>query len=329
MSNFFLFTIPRLSASLARQAILFAAVMTGILVASSPSAKVPDEMQSPASRGGELKIVGNAVRFAPGIASTQYAEVRLTLSPDGNTALWFSRDRPGGPGGYDIWISRKTAQGWSAATPAPFNSPGRDFDPAFSADGRYVYFCSDRPGGFGGDDIYRVEVKGSGFGEVENLGATVNSPGNEFAPMLSPDGRTLLFASNRDGGKGGYDLYVARKTERGFAKAESVPGDINTDANEFDATFLADNATIVFARAKDFRTDRVDLFVAAPTNGRYDAGKVLPSSVNGDKDTYGPMLDWSNPQRFSFSAQREGATSMDLYLVDYALIPLREGKSAR
>ena len=306
------------------------AAIVCILPVFALGANVAEQAQHRPSKGrGELQIVGSPVQFAPGIALTQYSEVRLTLSPDGNTALWFSRDRPGGPGGYDIWMSRKTAQGWSAAAPAPFNSPGRDFDPAFSADGRYVYFCSDRPGGFGGDDIYRVEVKGDGFGEPENLGAEVNSPGNEFAPMLSPDGRTLLFASNREGGRGGYDLYFARKTEHGFAKAEPVPGEINTEANEFDATFLADGATIVFARAKNFRTDRVDLFAAAPANGRYDAGSLLPLSVNGDKDAYGPMLDWSNPKRFTFSAQRDGASSMDLYLVGYALIPADEGKSGR
>src|SRR6187399_2944568 len=91
----------------------------------------------------QLIIDGEATLFAPDIASTQYADIRLTLSPDGNTALWFSRDRPGGPGGYDIWLSHRTAAGWTTATPASFNTPGRDFDPAYSPDGRFVYFCSD------------------------------------------------------------------------------------------------------------------------------------------------------------------------------------------
>ncbi len=100
-----------------------------LLVAASPPA--------PPSR--VLRIVGPAERFAPGVASTQYDEIRLTLSPDGKTALWFSRNRPGGPGGYDIWVSRNDGQRWRPATPVPFNTPGRDFDPAFSADGRVVY----------------------------------------------------------------------------------------------------------------------------------------------------------------------------------------------
>src|SRR3546814_14996257 len=77
------------------------------------------------------EITGEAELFAPGIASTDYSEIRLTISPDWKTALWFSRDRPGGAGGYDIWMARRVTSGWSSPTPVAFNSPGRDFDPAF------------------------------------------------------------------------------------------------------------------------------------------------------------------------------------------------------
>ncbi|UIJ46733.1 hypothetical protein LZK98_07250 [Sphingomonas cannabina] len=265
-----------------------------------------------------LRTLGEAEQFAPGIASTRFSEVRLTISPDGGTALWFSRDRPGGAGGYDIWMSRRSAAGWGPARPVPFNSAGRDFDPAFSADGRFVYFCSDRAGGAGGDDVYRVAVTGGGFGVPVNLGPEVNSTGNEFAPMLSPDGRTLLFSSDRPGGAGGHDLYTAYRRGDGFAAAGPLAGAINTAANEFDATFLADGATIVFARAMDFRKDRVDLFHAAPSRGRYDAGTQLSGSVNNDRDTYGPMLDWSDRGRLTFSGQRDDG-GMDLYRIRYRL----------
>jgi Tol biopolymer transport system component len=265
-----------------------------------------------------VTIVGEAVLFAPNVASTEYAEIRLTLSPDGRTALWFSRNRPGGPGGYDIWISRQREDRWAAATPVTFNSPTRDFDPAFSADGAYIYFCSDRAGGLGGDDVYRVALTADDFGAAENLGPTVNSSGNEFAPMLSPDGTQLLFSSDRN--EGTHDLFIAHRNGAGFAAAQPVAGAINTSANEFDATFLADGRTIVFARAKDFRTDRVDLFVATRHDDGYDAGERLPLGINSTTtDTYGPMLDWSSPDRVTFSGQRNEARGMDLYLVRYLL----------
>ena len=275
--------------------------------------------------GQRVEIAGDAELFAPGIASTDHSEIRLTLSPDGKTALWFSRDRSGGAGGYDIWMSRRSATGWQPATPVAFNSTGRDFDPAFSADGRFVYFCSDRPGGSGGDDVWRVPVRGASFGAPVNLGPAINSAGKEFAPMLSPDGRTLLFSSDRAGGAGGHDLFTARWNGGGFAAARRVSGALNTAANEFDATFLRDGKTIVFARAMDFRRDRVDLFFAAHGAKGYDAGTLLPPAVNNAHDTYGPMLDWSDRGRLTFSGQRDGEGGMNLYRVRYRIRPDRHG----
>jgi Tol biopolymer transport system component len=267
-----------------------------------------------------FSIVGEATPFAPGIASTEFSDVRLTLSRDGRTALWFSRNRPGGAGGYDIWMSHREARDWSAATPVPFNSPARDFDPAFSADGRFVYFCSDRPGGLGGSDVYRVAITAQGFGTPEHLGAAVNSAGDEYAPMLSPDGTRLLFSSDRPGGAGRHDLYVARLAAGGFERARPLPGDINTAGDEFDATYLADGSTVVFARAPDLRKDRVDLHVAAWHGAGYEAGTRLPQTANsGEQDTYGAMLDWSRPDRITISGHRAGSRDVDLYLVRYTL----------
>jgi hypothetical protein len=267
-----------------------------------------------------FEVVGPAEPFAPGIASTEYSDVRLTLSPDGRTALWFSRNRPGGPGGYDIWMSRQVDGNWTAATPAPFDSPTRDFDPAFSADGRYVYFCSDRPGGHGGDDVWRVSVTATGFGAPENLGTAVNSAQNEWAPMLSPDGRTLLFSSDGRGGAGRMDLFASRQAAAVFEAASPLPGDLNTGEDEFDATFLADGETVVFSRARDIKVDDVRLFHSAVRGGRYAVGDPLPPEVNTpDSDTYAPMLDWSRPHSLTFTTRRpaNSTRAVDLYVVKY------------
>lgn len=267
-----------------------------------------------------VQIIGEVELFEPGVASTHNSEVRLTISPDGRTALWFSRNRPGGAGGYDIWMSRRTQNGWQPATPVPFNSTTRDFDPAFSADGHYVYFCSNRAGGTGGDDIYRVEMFPSGFGQPENLGPAVNSTADEFAPMLSPDGRRLLFSSDRDGGKGRHDLYLAVAKGGQFQTSHPLPGILNTAGDEFDATFLSDNSTIIFSRAPNMQKDRIDLYQASARHGRYDLGTVLPLPANhGTKDTYGPMLDWSRPDSITLSSARDGVGSMDLYRIHYRI----------
>ncbi|MBN4940330.1 TolB family protein [Stenotrophomonas pavanii] len=282
-----------------------------LLVAASPAA----------SQSRPLQIVGPAERFAPGVASTQYDEIRLTLSPDGKTALWFSRNRPGGPGGYDIWVSHHDGQRWQPATPVSFNTPGRDFDPAFSADGHVVYFCSDRADGQGGDDLYRVSMGSDGrFGEPVNLGPAVNSAADEFAPMLSPDGRTLLFSSDRAGGAGGHDLYSAAMIGGVAQPARPLAGDLNTAAQEFDATFLGDGRTVVFARALDFGSAPVRQFIAYDHGGRYDAGHALPSPLNepGD-DSYGAMLDGSRRDTLTYSARRAGGEGLDLYRIRYRM----------
>jgi TolB protein len=269
---------------------------------------------------GHAPLFAPAEMFAPGIASTPFSDVRLTLSPDGRTALWFSRDRPGGPGGYDIWMSRRSSQGWGAAEPAPFNSAVRDFDPAFTADGRYVYFCSDRGGGLGGDDLWRVRVGVNDFHEPENLGAAVNSHRNEWAPMLSPDGRVLLFSSDGRPGARRMDLFTARAAGHGFAVATPVPGELNTAQDEFDATFLADGRSIVFSRARNIAVDDVRLFHSAPRAGRHAYGEPLPESVNtASSDTYAPMLDWSRRHSLTFTTRRPAGSTrgVDVYVVRY------------
>jgi TolB protein len=269
-----------------------------------------------ASAGG-VDISGDTREFAPGIISTPYSDVRLTISPDGLTALWFSRNRPGGPGGYDIWISRREAAGWAVAVPVSFNTASRDFDPAFSDDGKFVYFASDRAGGVGGDDLYRVAVTKHGFGAVEHLGNEVNSPRNEWAPMMF--GSTLLFSSDGHGGAGRMDLFTAKGRKGRFNTVEALPGAVNTPADEFDATFLSDGISLIFTRADNLEKDPVALFYSDRIGGRYTAGNRLFDEINTPlSDTYAPMLDWSDPGFITFSTRRpaDSLRGADLYRVE-------------
>jgi Tol biopolymer transport system component len=262
-----------------------------------------------------------------GVVSTPASEVRASVSPDGQRIVWGSTDRKGGAGGWDLWQARLRDGRWMKATPLAVNSPGNDFDPLFSADGRWLYFFSNRAGGFGGDDLYRAAILADGgFGLPENLGADVNSRGDEWAPTPSRDGKALLFASDGFGGAGRHDLLVARWNGHAFVEPRPVPG-INSAADEFDAAWLGDGRAIVFARSSDVANDPIRLFVAQCDGAAYGDAQAWGLSFNTpDGYTLGPVVDVAKPREVlvSGSAKAPKAGKMDIYRT---LAPVVTGKT--
>ncbi len=277
----------------------------------------------PTTGAPQLVLTSAPELVAPGIVSSEFVEIRLAVSPDGTLRAWGSTDRPGGPAGWNIWLSRRTTTEWSQPEPAPFNSDANDFDPAFTGDGKWLYFFSNRPGGEGGDDLYRVPVTGATFGAVEHLGPEINTAGDEWAPSPSADGSLLLFASNRPKAK--HDLYLAHARGAGFDQAVPLAGAINTpDADEFDATFLADGTSIVFSRSTDVENDPVHLWFSAASPQGYLAPEPLPASINlPDGSAFAPTLDVDRHVLY-FSSRRPGGTGkLDVYGVQYEVRPSR------
>lgn len=251
-----------------------------------------------------------------GVVSTPANEIRASVSPDGRLVAWGSPDRAGGPGGWDIWLAERADGRWSDPRPAPFDGEANDFDPMFSADGEWLYFFSNRAGGRGGDDLYRVRrLADGGFAAPENLGAGVNSAGDEWAPTPSADGRFLLFASDGFGGAGGHDLFVARWDGRAFVDPRPVPG-LASAADEFDAAWLDAGRGIVFARSTDVDTAPIRLWVAACDGQRYVDPTPLPLSFNAaDGATLGPVVDPSRPGELLVSGRAPAphAGKLDIY----------------
>ncbi len=128
-------------------------------------------------------------------------------------------------------------------------SEGADFNPFISRDGLSLYFASDRPGGFGGFDIWVSERPSVSdpWGEPQNLGPNVNTPSTENSPALSPDGRRLYFQSDRPGGFGKLDLYVSERRRKrdnlAWQAATNLAGNIDTLFDEFSATLFEDDET--------------------------------------------------------------------------------------
>lgn len=251
-----------------------------------------------------------------GVVSTKASEVRATVSPDGQRIVWGSTDREGGPGGRDLWQATLKDGRWQDARPLPINTPAKDYDPLFSADGRWLYFFSDRPGGAGGDDLYRAQVLADGgYGKAENLGPGVNTRGNEWAPTPSRDGRHLLFASDGRGGAGRQDLFVARWDGKAFIEPRPLPG-VNSAADELDPAWLGNGEAVVFTRSKNVNDQPVRLFIAQCDGQRYDDVQPLKLSFNSeDGITFGPALDWNKPGELlvTGSAKSPRAGKYDIY----------------
>ena len=146
----------------------------------------------------------NAVPFPHN--GSDYSTGYPCFSPDGQ-ALYFASDRPGGFGGFDLYVSYKTPSGWS--TPENLgdgvNTPGDEISPFLL--GNVLYFASDWHLGFGGYDLFKATLTGRSFGQVENLGPGVNSPRDDYGLVFSEElGRGYIY-SNRVGGEGFEDIY--------------------------------------------------------------------------------------------------------------------------
>lgn len=129
------------------------------------------------------------------------------------------------------------------------NSASEDLEVATSKDGLSLYIASNRPGGFGGFDIWvsqRASVD-NGWGPAQNLGPAINTSANEQAPYVTIDGHRMYFFSNRSGGLGGNDLYVARRRDTrddfGWRPPENLGSGVNGTANEGQPVYFEDDET--------------------------------------------------------------------------------------
>src|SRR5699024_8942733 len=101
-----------------------------------------------------------------------------------------------------------------------------------SPDNQTLYFTSDMPGGYGGTDLYRVAIEGDGdFGEPENLGSDINTPGDEDFAFVDSEG-TLYFSSDGHLGMGGLDVFKVEARGDGFGKVENIGKDVNSRADD-------------------------------------------------------------------------------------------------
>lgn len=176
--------------------------------------------------------------------SDQYSTAHAALSPD-NKLLYFASDMPGTKGQSDLFKVAINSDG-SFGTPenlgAAINTEGRETFP-FVSDDNELYFASDGHPGLGGLDVYVSKIeKDNTSGEVQNVGAPVNGPQDDFAFIIDSESRNGFFSSNRDGGNGYEDIYKFTEIRKLFPVQE-LSGVITSQEN---GTILSDVKVTLF-----------------------------------------------------------------------------------
>lgn len=194
------------------------------------------------ARADGLRVDVGAIQALPEFPNEEgLNQAAIAISPDGNTIIYARgnstspKDLPetalfasyfrGGGFTLPIWLPVNEDENWWNSTPA------------FSPEGDVLYFASNRPGGYGGIDIYKATKLANGdFGNAVNLGPTINTPGNELFPRPTPDGK-FFFASDGHPGYGKLDLFVAEQNEDGKQVIKNLGENINSPADDFGIFF--------------------------------------------------------------------------------------------
>jgi len=217
--------------------------------------------------------------------SGRYSDADIVFTADGSRAYFVSaRPVDGRPReDMEIWTIERNANGkWGEPRHvSELSSPTDEWFPTLTADGT-IYFGSDRPGGIGGTDIWRARFVNGKFQPPENLGAPVNTRGDEIEPFISADEQLLIIsARNRGDAVGAYDLYVAHRQGAGWGTPSHPAPPINSRAWDFAPRLSPDGKIFIFTSNRGFGSKGPDRPLTFEQLARR-----LHSPGNGLRDIY-------------------------------------------
>lgn len=215
--------------------------------------------------------------------SGEWDDADVFVTRDGRKLFFVSRRPVSGDAprpDTEIWVMERDGQRWGPARHvAELSSPGDEWFPTSTDDGT-LYFGSERPGGKGKSDLWRARWLGDRFGPPENLGDAINGPDQEIEPLISPDGKTLVFAAKgRAGGEGQYDLFVTYQCEGRWTPPQPLGAGVNSAGWDFGPRYSPDGRYLYFTsnRSDVVRGRRLDAAALA---------RLLESPGNGLRDVY-------------------------------------------
>ena len=216
--------------------------------------------------------------------NTSDNEGAQTITADGQQLFFIGCNRKAGKGSCDIYQSFRKGNKWGIPQNlgSPVNTSKWESQPSISADGKTLYFVSNRSGGFGGMDIWVTQLAPNNEWTVpRNLGDVINTPFSEETPFIHPDGKTLYFTSNGHVGMGEKDIYVTRMDADGnWSEPQNLGYPINTWNDEQGLFVAASGENAYFSSDREGGFGKLDLYSfklyedVRPTRVTYVKGKV-------------------------------------------------------
>lgn len=224
----------------------------------------------------------------PGVNTSEH-EGTATFTPDGLTMIFAAAGRGDEIGASDLYQADLIGNTWgNIRNLTGLNTDAWESHPALSADGRTLYFVSDRDGGLGQQDIYVSTRVGDNWTAPQNLGPIVNTEYHEASPFIAQDGRTLYYSSLGKPGLGGYDVFVTRNT--GGIWSEPINGGtpINTEADELFYSAQLGTLHAFVSSNRDTSLGGLDVFSVEP-NPFAPGGVTVVSGIVRDQITKQPL----------------------------------------
>lgn len=276
---------------------------------------------------------------SPTINTPAYNEGTCTVSGDGRTIVFTSCNSPGGRGRCDLYISMRKGSKWSKPVNMgpKVNSKYWDSQPSLSADGRFLYFSSDRPGGKGRMDIWvSARDKQGRWQAARNVGAPINTPGEEFSPFIHPSNKVLYYATDGYDGFGGLDLFYSIREKNYWKQPKNLGAPINTWKDEIAFFVTADGKKAYFStNEKDKSGKRSFIYkIELPKRLQLQYKSYSLKGVVYDKKTnkkLGAAIDLIDLKEDAVEQSVESDPTNGEYLIvltegsDYGLFVAREG----
>ncbi|MFT3705919.1 MAG: OmpA family protein [Agriterribacter sp.] len=272
-----------------------------------------------------------------GDINSNFNEGAQNISQDGEWLIFTGCNFPDGLGSCDLFFSSSTKKGWSKPENLgePVNSEFWESSPSLSPDKRELYFSSNRPGGFGGKDIYVSRRLPNGrWSEPENLGDKINTAGDESCPFVHADNQTMYFTSNGLPGYGGDDLFLAKRQPDGsWGQIENLGYPLNTTDNEGSLVVAADGKTAYYASDRADTRGGLDIYSfeiredVRPNKTLWVKGKVYDNKTKQGLPSAVELIDIATEKTLSkVQTNEEGNYLITLPLgKDYAFNVNRKG----